>query len=314
VAPPARPPARGAFSRPIAAEPDETEEDPLEKTQPVRRAPGGFRPTAIPDEAESETAGTEEREVTLPSARAQLSPAAQAELAKQRRSWGGWLFLVLLLAAVGAVFYHPPTRDRLTPLFATALERLKGEELPLGPPAAEPLPVPQTSPLEAQAAGEGTQTPEPTPQPVAEQASVVAQAAESTPEPTRATSKRTRKSADAAPESKPKAAAPAKPATADAEPPVDGEPEIIDTRTAKGAAKAELGWLTLRTIPRAAVFDGENQLGTTPLRKVPLPVDTYRLLVVDPDGVNKMLSVPIKPGQVTDMTVRISDLPDWQAQ
>ena len=316
VAAPARPPARGAFSRPIAAEPDETEEDPLEKTQPVRRAPGGFRPTAIPDEAESASAGTEEREVTLPSARAQLSPAAQAELAKQRRSWGGWLFLVLLLAAVGAAFYHPPTRARLTPLVATAVERLKGEELPLGPPAAEPLPVPQTSPLEAQAAGEGTQTPEPTPQPVVEQAPVVAQAVESTPEPTRATSKRTRKSADAAPESKPKAAAPAKPATADAdaEPPVDGEPEIIDTRTAKGAAKAELGWLTLRTIPRAAVFDGENQLGTTPLRKVPLPVDTYRLLVVDPDGVNKMLSVPIKPGQVTDMTVRISDLPDWQAQ
>ncbi|AKJ04914.1 serine/threonine protein kinase [Archangium gephyra] len=322
VAAPARtPPARGAFSRPVAAEPEEDEEDPLDKTQPVRRAPGGFRPTAIPDE--DETTGTEEREVTLPSARAQLSPAAQAELAKQRRSWGGWLFLLLLLVAVGVAFYHPPTRALLTPLFATALERLKGEELPHGPPPAEPLAVPPPSPSTAQAAGEGTQAPEPT-QPAAEQepveaqAPVVAQAAEPTPEPTRAASKRTRKPAtpapaDTEPESRPKAAAPAKPATAEAEPPVDGEPEVIDTSTAKGAAKAELGWLTLRTIPRAAVFDGENQLGTTPLRKVPLPVDTYRLLVVDPDGVNKMLSVPIKPGQVTDMTVRISDLPDWAA-
>ncbi|HEX5751535.1 MAG TPA: protein kinase [Archangium sp.] len=314
VAAPARLPARAAVSRPVAAEPEEDEEDPLEKTQPVRRAPGGFRPVAIPEEPEAEAAGTEEREVTLPSPRARLSPEAQAELAKQRRGWGGGLFLVLLLVAVGVAFYHPPTRARLTPLFATALERLKGEEPPHGPPPAERFPVPLSSQPEAQAAGQETPSPEPTPRPAAEQAPVVAQAAEPTPEPTRATSKRTRKSVDPAPESKPKAAAPAKPATADAEPPVDGEPEIIDTSTAKGAAKAALGWLTLRTIPRAAVFDGENQLGTTPLRKVPLPVDTYRLLVVDPDGVNKMLSVPIKPGQVTDMTVRISDLPDWQAQ
>ncbi|MFE8597614.1 serine/threonine-protein kinase [Archangium violaceum] len=332
VATPVRSPARGAFSRPMAAEPEEDEEDPLDKTQPVRRAPGGFRPVAIPDETEAEAAGTEEREVLPPPPRARLSPEAQAELAKQRRGWGGLLFLLLLLVAVGVAFYHPPTRALLTPLFASALERLKGEELPHGPPPAEPLSVPQT-PTE-QAAGEGSQAQQPTPKPAAEQEPVaaqepvLAQASEPAPEPTRAVSKRTRKpatpvpaSAETMPEPKPKAAAPAKPATAlakpataEVEPPVDGEPEIIDTRTAKGAAKAELGWLTLRTIPRSAVFDGENQLGTTPLRKVPLPVDTYRLLVVDPDGVNKMLSVPIKPGQVTDMTVRVSDLPDWQAQ
>ncbi|WP_375765832.1 protein kinase [Archangium gephyra] len=317
---PARTPVRGGYSRPMAVAPEDTEEeeDPLEKTQPVRRAPGGFRPTSIPDE--DETAGTEEREVTVPSGppRAQLSPAAQAELEKQRKPWGTWLFLLLLLGAVGAAFYHPPTRARLTPLVATALEHLKGEEGPRGPPPAEPLSLPQTPPSAEQLAGEGTQTPEPTPQPVAEEPEVVAQAAPApTPEPAKAEPKRTRKPATAAPvktaaaEPEPKPAAPVK--TAATEPPADGEPEIIDTRTARGAAKAELGWLTLRTIPRAAVFDGDNQLGTTPLRKVPLPVDTYRLLVVDPDGVNKMLSVPIKPGQVTDMTVRISDLPAWEA-
>jgi len=317
TAAPARTPVRGGYSRPMAAEPEETEEDPLEKTQPVRRAPGGFRPAPIPDD----TAGTEEREVTVPSGppRAQLSPAAQAELEKPRIAWGRWLFLLLLLGAVGGAVSHPPTRAMLTPLFATALEHLKGEEPTRGPPPAEPLPLPETPLPAEQVAGEGTQAPEPTPQPVAEAPAVVAQAAPApTPEPTKAESKRTRKPVTTAPartvtepEPKPKTAAPVNQAAA--EPPADGEPEIIDTRTAQGAAKAELGWLTLRTIPRAAVFDGENQLGTTPLRKVPLPVDTYRLLVVDPDGVNKMLSVPIKPGQVTDMTVHISDLPAWEA-
>jgi serine/threonine-protein kinase len=311
---PARTPARGGYSRPMAAAPEEeTEEDPLEKTQPVRRAPGGFKPTAIPED----TAGTEEREVTVPSSpRAQLSPAAQAELEKPRVAWGRWLFVLLLLGAVGGAVSHPPTRAMLTPLFFTALEHLKGEEPTGGPPPAEPLPLPDTPPPAEQVAGEGTQAPEPTPQPVAEEPAVVARAApEPTPEPTKAEPKRTRKPATAAPAktaaTEPKPAAPVTQAAA--EPPAGSEPEIIDTRTAKGAAKAELGWLTLRTIPRAAVFDGENQLGTTPLRKVPLPVDTYRLLVVDPDGVNKMLSVPIKPGQVTDMTVRISDLPAWEA-
>lgn len=302
LAAPARTPARGGYSRPMAAEPEEeSEEDPLEKTQPVHRAPGGFRPAPIPDD----TAETEEREVTVPSGppRAQLSPAAQAELEKPRIAWGRWLFLLLLVGAVGGAVSHPPARALLSPLFFTAIEHLKGEESTRGPSPAEPLALPETPPPAEQVAGEGTPAPEPTPQPVAEEPAVVDQAAPApTPEPTKAESKRTRKPATTPPANQ-----------AAAEPPADGEPEIIDTRTAKGAAKAALGWLTLRTIPRAAVFDGENQLGTTPLRKVPLPVDTYRLLVVDPDGVNKMLSVPIKPGQVTDMTVHISDLPAWEA-
>ena len=87
---------------------------------------------------------------------------------------------------------------------------------------------------------------------------------------------------------------------------------MIDTRTAKGAAKAEIGWLTLFTVPRAAVFEGDDQLGTAPLRKVPLPKGTYRLRVVDTEGASRMLSAPIKPGQLTEMTVRLSDLPYWE--
>ena len=96
----------------MAAEPEDLEEeDPLEKTQPVRRAPGGFRPTSIPEEAD----GTEEREaIVQPVPRAQLSPAAQAELAKSRRNWGGWFFLLLLLAIAAPPLYLLSERGTVT--------------------------------------------------------------------------------------------------------------------------------------------------------------------------------------------------------
>ena len=190
---PSRPPARGGYSRPMPVEPEDTdEEDPLEKTQPVRRAPG-FRSASVADE----TAGTEEHEATVASAppRAQLSPAALAELEKPRRSWGGWLFLLLLLGAVGGAIYHPATRAMLTPLYATALEHLKGEEPLRGPPPAEPLPLPQNPTSAELAAGEGTQAPEPTPQPVAEQETVAR--AEPRPAPSRLRAHEGRVQADA---------------------------------------------------------------------------------------------------------------------
>ncbi|MFP2911709.1 serine/threonine protein kinase, partial [Pyxidicoccus sp. 3LFB2] len=88
--------------------------------------------------------------------------------------------------------------------------------------------------------------------------------------------------------------------------------EVLDTSTAKGAAKAGLGWITLYTVPRAAVFDGATHLGTTPLLKFPLPVGTYRLRVVDPtdaEAASRLLSAPIKPGEVTKIQIRLADLP-----
>jgi serine/threonine-protein kinase len=88
--------------------------------------------------------------------------------------------------------------------------------------------------------------------------------------------------------------------------------EVLDTSTPRGAAKAGLGWITLYTVPRAAVFDGATALGTTPLQKFPLPVGTYRLRVVDPtdEGApSRLLSAPIKPGQVTKLQIRLADLP-----
>jgi len=88
--------------------------------------------------------------------------------------------------------------------------------------------------------------------------------------------------------------------------------EVLDTRTARGAAKAGLGWISLFTVPRAAVFDGATQLGTTPLLKFALPVGTYRLRVVDPtdsEAPSRLLSAPIKPGEVTKLQIRLVDLP-----
>ncbi|RKH39939.1 serine/threonine protein kinase, partial [Corallococcus llansteffanensis] len=91
--------------------------------------------------------------------------------------------------------------------------------------------------------------------------------------------------------------------------------EVLDTSTAKGAAKAGLGWLTLYTVPKnAAVFDGSTQLGTSPLIRVAIPVGTYRLRVVDPQdpgGTSKLLSVPVRPGELTKLQIRLADLPPY---
>ncbi|WP_426757408.1 protein kinase domain-containing protein [Myxococcus sp. Y35] len=92
----------------------------------------------------------------------------------------------------------------------------------------------------------------------------------------------------------------------------EGMAEVLDTSTPKGAAKAGLGWVTLYTVPRAAVFDGATQLGTTPLKKFPLPVGVYRFRVVDPTNAepeSRLLSAPIKPGEETKIQIRLADLP-----
>jgi serine/threonine-protein kinase len=60
------------------------------------------------------------------------------------------------------------------------------------------------------------------------------------------------------------------------------------------------------------VFDGATQLGTTPLAKFPLPVGVYSLRVVDPtdaEAASRLLSAPIRPGEVTKLQIRLADLP-----
>jgi len=316
VAPPRQPPSRVvAPVRPVAVAPEPEEEDvddPLEKTQPIRRAPV-VRSSRVEKEPEEEESGPN----TLPN-RAALEPS---EDQRQGSGWGGKLFLLLLLAAIGGALYYPPTRAMLAPLYATALNTVKAEFTP-EPPPPDPVALPRPpTPIPAASA----QAPEPTPEPEQQPEPVAVATPEPTPpskeEPNKAEAKRTRKQTTATPkavaESKPatepkpaepKAVAATKPA-AEPAPEVETEPEVIDTSTVKGAKKAKIGWLTLYTTPRAAVFDGDNQLGTTPLRKVALPQATYRLVVVDSEGTNHWLSVPIKAGQVTEMTVSVSDLP-----
>ncbi|MFL5321710.1 MAG: serine/threonine protein kinase, partial [Myxococcaceae bacterium] len=85
--------------------------------------------------------------------------------------------------------------------------------------------------------------------------------------------------------------------------------QVLDTRSSKTAKDSGVGWLTLYTVPPAAVFDGDDQLGTTPLTKIPFPVGVYKLRVIDPDGTDRILSAPIKAGEVTSMKLRVADLP-----
>jgi serine/threonine-protein kinase len=91
----------------------------------------------------------------------------------------------------------------------------------------------------------------------------------------------------------------------------DGEPEVLDTKDPRKMRKAGIGLLTLYTVPRAAVFDGQTSLGTTPLMKVPLPAGTYRLRVVDPDGTSRMFSGVVEVAKDNKYTIKVSDLPPY---
>jgi len=84
---------------------------------------------------------------------------------------------------------------------------------------------------------------------------------------------------------------------------------VLDTKDPRKMRKAGIGLLTLYTVPRAAVFDGQTSLGTTPLTKVPLPAGTYRLRVVDPDGNSRMFSAPVELAKDNKYTIKVSDLP-----
>ncbi len=90
----------------------------------------------------------------------------------------------------------------------------------------------------------------------------------------------------------------------------EGQATVLDTRSRQSAAKHGVGWLTLYTVPPAAVFDGATSLGTSPLIKVPLEEGTYRLRLIDPDsGEHRVLSTPIRAGQETRLKIRVADLP-----
>jgi serine/threonine-protein kinase len=261
----------------------------------------------------------------------------ETSAARPASRWVGRLFLLALLGGLGWLATLPMVRAQFVPAYESARAWVKAEldpAPPVDPAASAAWPPPQK-------AGPPPGFPrgvEEAPPPAAEPAVAAVAADTEAPAPseegqgTRTESKGTRsspgrKAKDGATASREpsgtdtgrttkRARTPAEEAAAEPVTTVTQNPddvgEVLDTSTPKGAAKAGLGWLTLQTVPRAAVFDGATQLGTTPLQKMPLPVGTYRLRVVDPtdaEAASRLLSAPVKPGEVTKIQIRLADLP-----
>nr|WP_240359502.1 serine/threonine-protein kinase [Pyxidicoccus trucidator] len=311
--------------RQVAAEPEtpETFDEPsdLETSRfRVRPPRPGARPTARPS--------------------ARTDTPVETPAARSASRWVGRLFLLALLGGLGWLATKPTIRAQFVPAYESAKAWVKAELDPAPPvdPANAPWPPPQKA---GPPPGFPTAPAEPEPTPVAEAPTDgTAAATDEGEEPragtasgTRATPGRKGKDGTspanwaAASKKEPSGTDTSKTAKRKGTPaeqakvpePVttvtqdpDGMGEVLDTSTAKGAAKAGLGWITLYTVPRAAVFDGATHLGTTPLQKFPLPVGTYRLRVVDPtdaEAASRLLSAPIKPGEVTKIQIRLADLP-----
>ncbi|MCP3144953.1 serine/threonine-protein kinase [Pyxidicoccus xibeiensis] len=333
-----RPPPRQEAVEP---EPDSLLDEPSDlatqrfRSRPPRPGAEGARtPGRPPRPATSRRSDTP---VELPAAR----PASR---------WVGRLVLLAILGGLGWLSTLPAVRAQFVPAFESARAWVKAEMDP--PPAVDPAtnapwPPPQKSgpppgfPRGVEAPAPVAAAPEalaPEVAPPADAPDTASAGTEAPPEQkgTRTASAGTvpaRKgkegsspanwasgSRTSGEEGKPakRTKVKAEPETPAAEPVTtvtqnpEGMGEVLDTSTPKGAAKAGLGWITLHTVPRAAVFDGSTSLGTTPLLKFPLPVGTYRLRVVDPtdtESASRLLSAPIRPGEVTKIQIRLADLP-----
>ncbi|MBL8957527.1 MAG: protein kinase [Myxococcaceae bacterium] len=82
-----------------------------------------------------------------------------------------------------------------------------------------------------------------------------------------------------------------------------GGDKVEIVRDNKSAKAADIGYLTLFTInpSKAAVYEGGNSLGSTPLTKVPLDEGTHFLRIVDSDSQNRSFTVTVKAGQTTEV-------------
>jgi serine/threonine protein kinase, bacterial len=90
----------------------------------------------------------------------------------------------------------------------------------------------------------------------------------------------------------------------------DGAVEVV--RDSKSAKALDIGYLSLRTVnpSEAAVYDGNMQLGSTPLVKVPLDEGVHKLRLVDGDSKNRILSVKIEGGKTMEIrAVDVQSLP-----
>jgi serine/threonine-protein kinase len=308
------------------------------------------RKEALEPEAEAEvqddTAATLPIKASRPAARANAAVAARADDsstltdAKAIKDEGGskWasrLFLLVFFGAIGGLLYLEPVRNMLRPGYDAAVAWVKTEleltppppppDTTTWPPAQKPKPPNPLAPAENAAPSTpepATATAEPTPEPsrpeTPEKTGDSVAKGTSKPGTTRPKVQPGKKPGEAAdgtqtPSGKPRdlqAQLAAEPNTTVQVNP-DGEPEVLDTKDPRKMRKARIGLLTLYTIPRAAVFDGQTSLGTTPLLKVPLPAGTYRLRVVDPEGNSRMFSGVVEVAKDNKYTIKVSDLPAY---
>ncbi|HEX4622530.1 MAG TPA: serine/threonine-protein kinase, partial [Myxococcaceae bacterium] len=238
------------------------------------------------------------------------------EGAAEGGGWGGKAFgilLVLVIGGLGVSTRTGPLQPYVRPVYDRAAKWFQ-EQTAGEPPVPDPMPILQRHVLPPQAvslierqkaeaeeakarAEAAARTPDPPPPPPAP------------PPPVEPPKDLKEKRKVAQPARQPGKKGPGSSANTPLTQRAEGEAEVLDTRTAGGAAKDGLGWLSLFTVPPAQVFDGANNLGVSPLVKVPLPAGTYRLRLVDPEGQNRMLSAKIKPGEVSTMKISVGDLP-----
>ncbi|HVG57967.1 MAG TPA: protein kinase [Hyalangium sp.] len=269
-------------------------------------------------------------------------PAAKDE---EGSKWASRLFLLAFFGAIGGLLYLEPVRNMLRPGYEAAVAWVKTEleltppppppDTTTWPPPQKPRPPNPLAPEENPEPSPSTATTEPAktePAPPPEQP----EPPEKTGEAVVKTGKGTSKTGTSKPKGQTggtKGEPGTKPAgtgegaqtaakdprdlegqladepTTTVEENPEGEAVVLDTKDPRKMRKAGIGLLTLYTVPRAAVFDGQTSLGTTPLTKVPLPAGTYRLRVVDPDGNSRMFSAPVELAKDNKYTIKVSDLP-----
>src|SRR6185503_20500662 len=83
----------------------------------------------------------------------------------------------------------------------------------------------------------------------------------------------------------------------------DGEHRTLDVELrplahhGRPAPHRPIGWLTIRTVPWAKVFEGGRLLGTTPMANVPLSDGAHTLTFVNPDRAPVERTVHVRAGE-----------------
>jgi hypothetical protein len=91
----------------------------------------------------------------------------------------------------------------------------------------------------------------------------------------------------------------------------DGERRTLDVELrpilhkGKSAPSRPSGYLTVRTVPWAKVFEGAKLIGTTPMANVPLAEGTHVLTFVNPDLPPVKRTVAVKQGEEARLSVEL---------